>query len=77
MDPEAIAFELERGKSVFLISDEKTDLEGLCRYLESHGLSRSVAAMTDLGYPQERISRGSTATPPQAPGLSCIFIGDL
>jgi len=77
MDPEAIAFELERGKSVFLISDEKTDLEGLCRHLESRGLSRSVAALTDLGYPQEKISRGSTASPPRAPGLSCIFIGDF
>ena len=77
MDPEAIAFELERGKSVFLISDETTDLEGLCRYLESRGLSRSVAVLADLGYPQEKVSRGSTASPPESPRLSCILIGDL
>ena len=77
MDPEAIAFELERGKSVFLISDEKTDLEGLCRYLESRGLSRSVAVLADLGYPQELICRGSTASPPESPGLSCIYVGDF
>lgn len=77
MDPKAIAFELERGKSAFLISDEKTDLEGLCQYLESCRLSRSVAVLTDLGYPQEKISRGNTASPPRSPGLSCIFIGDF
>lgn len=77
MDPGAVAFELERGKSVFLISDDTTDLEGLCRYLESRGLSRSVAVLADLGYPREKIRRGSTALPPESPGLSCIFVGDF
>jgi cobalt-precorrin-7 (C5)-methyltransferase len=75
LDPEAIAFELRRERCVFLLTDESTDLQGLCRYLESQGLHRAVASLTDLGYPEERIDKGSTASPPQAPGLSCILIG--
>jgi len=77
LDPEAVAFELRRGKSVFLISDASTDLEGLCHHLESCGLSRRVAVLTDLGYPQERIDLGSTSSPPSIPGLSCILLGDF
>ncbi len=75
LDPEAIAFELRRGKCVFLLTDDATNLQGLCRYLESQDLHREVAALTDLGYPEERIDRSNTACPPQAPGLSCVFIG--
>lgn len=77
MDPEAIAGELGRNRSVFLLIDEHTDLEGLCQHLEENGLRKSVVALTDLGYPQERIEKGSTASPPRAPGLSCLFIGQL
>ena len=77
LDPDAIAFELRRGKCVFLLTDGGTDLEGLCRFLQSQGLHREVAALSDLGYPEERIERGSTACPPRAPGLSCVFIGEF
>lgn len=77
LDPEAVAFELRRGKSVFLLTDEGTDLQSLCRYLELQGLHREVAALTDLGYPEEKIERANTACPPQAPGLSCVFIGEF
>lgn len=77
MDPEAIAFELCRGKCVFLLIDESTDLQGLCHSLESRGLSRAVAVLADLGYPEERIRLGSTAAPPPAPGLSCVLIGEF
>lgn len=77
MNPETVASELSRDKSVFLLTDESTDLEGLCRLLEERGLKKSVVALTDLGYPQEKIVRGSTASPPRAPGLSCVLIGPL
>jgi cobalt-precorrin-7 (C5)-methyltransferase len=76
-DPEAVALELRRGKCVFLLIDEEVDLEGLCRYLENQGLSRDLAVLSDLGYPQERIVMGRTQHPPEAPGLSCLMIGDL
>ena len=77
LDPEAIAFELRRGKCVFLLTDDSTDLESLCHRLENAGLSRTVAVLTDLGYPQEKIIRGSTAQPPAAPGLSCVLLGEF
>jgi cobalt-precorrin-7 (C5)-methyltransferase len=77
LDPDAIAFELRRGKCVFLLTDDGTDLQSLCRYLESQGLHRKVASLTDLGYPEERIELANTACPPQAPGLSCVFIGEF
>jgi cobalt-precorrin-7 (C5)-methyltransferase len=77
LDHEAIAFELQRGKCVFLLVDDATDLQGLCRHLEERGLGRAVAALTDLGYPEERIERGSTSMPPRAPGLSSVFIGEF
>jgi cobalt-precorrin-7 (C5)-methyltransferase len=77
LDPDAIAFELRRGKCVFLLTDDATNIPNLCRYLESQGLHREVAALTDLGYPEERIDRAYTSCPPQAPGLSCVFIGEF
>jgi cobalt-precorrin-7 (C5)-methyltransferase len=77
LDSEAIAFELCRGKCIFLLTDEGTDMEGLCRHLESQGLSYAVAVLTNLGYPEEMIIRGSTASPPKAIGLSCVFIGEF
>jgi cobalt-precorrin-7 (C5)-methyltransferase len=76
LDPEAVAFELCRGKCVFLITDEGTDLPGLCSILESQGIRRAVTVLADLGYPQERIIKGSTAAPPAVRGLSCVIIGD-
>jgi len=77
LDPDAIAFELRRGKCVFLLTDDSTNLPNLCLYLEMQGLHREVTALTDLGYPEERIEKANTACPPQAPGLSCIFIGEF
>jgi cobalt-precorrin-7 (C5)-methyltransferase len=77
LDPATIAFELRRERFVFLLTDDRTDLEDLCRYLESQGLRRAVASLTDLGYPEEKIDRGSTASPPKAPGLSCVLIGEF
>ena len=77
LDSDAIAFELSRGKCVFLLTDDGTNLPKLCQYLESKGLHREVAALTDLGYPEEKINRANTACPPQAPGLSCVFIGEF
>jgi len=77
LDPNAVAVELRRGRCVFLLIDEEIDLPGLCRYLEAKGLSRDLAVLSDLGYPQEKIILGRTDRPPEAPGLSCLMIGDL
>ena len=77
IDPEAIASELRRGKVVFLLTDESTDLGGICHYIEEHGMRKEVAALKNLGYPEEKITMGSTSRPPDVPGLSCVLIGDL
>jgi cobalt-precorrin-7 (C5)-methyltransferase len=77
LDPEPIASELRKGKCVFLLTDENTDLTGLCSHLESLGLKGDVAVLTDLGYPEERIVLGGTEAPPRAPGLSCVMIGQF
>ncbi len=77
LDPEPIASELRRGRYVFLLTDDSTDIEGLCRYLELQGISRDIAVLTDLGYPEERIMLDKTYSPPKAPGLSCVMIGDF
>lgn len=77
LDPEAVAFELRLGKCVFLLTDEGTDLKSLCESLESQGMHREMATLTNLGYPDERVDRADTACPPQAPGLSCVFIGQF
>jgi len=77
MNPEAIIEEVDRGKCVFLLVDDSTDLPGLCREMEDKGLSRDVAVLFDLGYPEESILKGSTASPPHSKGLACVMIGDL
>jgi cobalt-precorrin-7 (C5)-methyltransferase len=77
LDPAAIAFELQRGKNVFLLTDEETDLKSLCFYLESQGLHRKIALLSSLGYEQERIELSDTLSPPILSELSCLFIGDL
>ncbi|MDD1760279.1 MAG: cobalt-precorrin-7 (C(5))-methyltransferase [Methanothrix sp.] len=77
LDSAAIAFELQRGKTVFLLTDEETDLKSLCNYLESHGLHRKIALLSSLGYEQERVELSDTLSPPILSELSCLFIGDL
>ncbi|MGB3944059.1 MAG: cobalt-precorrin-7 (C(5))-methyltransferase [Methanothrix sp.] len=77
MDPDPIIAELIRGRTVFLLVDDSTDLPGLCRLLEERGLARDVAVLTDLGYPDEVILRGRTASPPPSKGLVSVMIGDL
>ena len=77
MDTEPILEELERGRCVFLLVDDSTDLLGLCRLLEERGLARDVAVLNDLGYPEEEIRRGSTADPPSSKGLASVMIGYL
>lgn len=72
-----IAREIKQGKCVFLLTDENSDIAGLCSYLSERDLGRDIAVLTDLGYPDERITKGDTSSPPKVPGLSCVMIGEL
>ena len=49
-----IASEIRAGRCVFLLTDDSTNLPVICRYLEAEGLSKEVAVLTELGYPEER-----------------------
>lgn len=72
-----IASEIRAGRCVFLLTDDSTNLALICSHLESEGLSREVAVLTELGYPEERVELARTNSPPAAPGLSCVVIGDI
>lgn len=72
-----ISLEIRAGRCVFLLTDDSTNLALICRYLEAVGLSKDVAVLTELGYPEERIELARTNCPPTAPGLSCVVIGDI
>ena len=72
-----IASEIRAGRCVFLLTDDSTNLALICRHLEAVGLSKDVAILTELGYPEEKIELARTSSPPAAPGLSCVVIGDI
>ena len=72
-----IAYEIRNGNCVFLLTDDSTNLHLICRHLETEGLSKDVAVLTELGYLEERIEWGRTDRPPAACGLSCIVVGDV
>lgn len=72
-----IASEIRAGRCVFLLTDDTTNLPLICRHLEADGLSKDVAVLTKLGYPEERIELARTKNSPVAPGLSCVVIGDI
>lgn len=72
-----ISREIKGGNCVFLLTDESTDLDHICDYLESEGLAKEVAVLAELGYSEEKIEIGRTSHPPRAKGLSCVVIGDF
>ena len=72
-----IASEIRAGRCVFLLTDDSTNLALICRHLEAVGLSKDVAILTDLGYPDEKIELTRTNDSPAAPGLSCVVIGNI
>jgi cobalt-precorrin-7 (C5)-methyltransferase len=72
-----IASEIRAGRCVFLLTDDSTNLPLICRHLEAEGLSKDVAVLTELGYPEEKIELARTNNPPAAPGLSCVVIGEI
>ena len=72
-----IAYEIRNGNCVFLLTDDATNLPLICHHLETEGLSKDVAVLTELGYLEEMIELGRTDRPPAASGLSCVIIGDI
>jgi cobalt-precorrin-7 (C5)-methyltransferase len=70
--------ELRRGKIVFLLPDPSFPLEALAGALRSEGIPCTIALCEDLGYPAERIARGTPEAPPAARSrLFSLVIGDF
>ena len=58
--------EVRRGKIVFLLPDPAFPLEDLAGALRREGMACTIALCEDLGYPEERITRGTPESPPRA-----------
>ena len=70
--------ELRRGKIVFLLPDPSFPLETLAGALRGEGIPCAIALCEDMGYPAERITRGTPDAPPVARSrLFSLVIGDF
>lgn len=81
-DPgEAVALaveELRRGKLVFILPDPSFPTGELAGALREAGIPCTIALCEDLGYPAERIIRGTPDLPPEARSrLFSLVIGDF
>jgi len=56
--------EIQRGKIVFLLPDPSFPLETLAGALKVGRIPCTIALCEDLGYPAERIARGTPESPP-------------
>lgn len=59
-----LSSELRNGKNVFLLPDPSFGIEEIAVFLKSHGLSGRIFICEKLGYPDERIEKGTTENPP-------------
>lgn len=72
------AEEVARGRAVFLIADPGFDVKALARHLTDYSLSCDIVLCEELGYPDERIERGTVALPPEAESdMFSLVIGYL
>ncbi|AKB26391.1 Cobalt-precorrin-6y C5-methyltransferase [Methanosarcina sp. MTP4] len=58
--------ELKNGRNVFLLPDSKFGSEEVARVLLEMGLSAELYTCENLGYPEERIAKGTPENPPIA-----------
>lgn len=70
------AEEVARNRIVFLIADPGFDVDKLARHLADCGLACEIVLCEELGYPAERIARGTVAEPPEVrSGMFSLVIG--
>ncbi len=70
-----LAVELRDGKNVFILPDSSFGIGEITGLLKSLGLSRQISVCERLGYPDERIARGTTEKPPDAESdMYCVVI---
>lgn len=70
--------EISRGKVVFLVADPDFDVREMAARLIDAGDAIGIVLAENLGYPEERIVRGSPADPPvPESGMFCLVLGVL
>lgn len=57
--------DLDRGKNIFLLPDEQFGAAEVCRLLKERQIDADVYSVEELGYPEERIDKGSPDDPPE------------
>lgn len=69
--------ELRNGKDIFILPDSLFGVEEVANILKSLGLFRHIFVCEKLDYPDERILKGTTETPPKTKSkMYCIVISD-
>lgn len=72
------AEEVARSRIVFLIADPGFNVKKLARHLAGCGMPCDIVLCEELGYPGERIVKGSVSSPPEAEsGMFSLVIGSL
>lgn len=70
-----LSTELRNGKNVLLLPDSSFGIEEIASLLKSLGLSRRIFVCEKLGYPDERIEKGTTEKPPHTDSeMYCVVI---
>lgn len=63
---EELIQEVKLGKNIFLLPDEKFGAVEVCEVLKELCVEADVYSLEELGYPEERIVKGSLEEPPRA-----------
>lgn len=70
--------ELRNGKNVFLLPDSSFGIDEIVDILKSMDLSMQISVCERLGYPDERVTTGTTENPPHAESdMYCVVIRNL
>ena len=63
---EELIQEVKLGKNIFLLPDEKFGAVEVCKVLKELCVEADVYSLEELGYPEEKIVKGSLEEPPRA-----------
>jgi cobalt-precorrin-7 (C5)-methyltransferase len=67
--------ELDHGKNVFLLPDSSFGALEIAEFLNDHGFLREIAVCQQLGYPEEKIVKGTSEEPPSVETeMYCLVI---
>ncbi len=68
---DALCFE----RAIFILTDSRFDVGNICALLTKKGYDGDVALLEDLGYKEERITRGRLSSPPvRQSSLFCVLL---